>query len=649
MHKGFLIIGLTGPLYSGCSTVANFLESGLSHYAEELRSKRSDVDVLIGKYYRYLRESLGDDEKKESKYTEAQNNLFLEPEKLIMVLHDYGNKEKVMYHKLLNRRLRQLIQQRDLINAFLNGDWPTFKIISLSDMIVKITISNLLNPSEGYSDNIWNNTGLTEPAIEELKRVANKHKGTIDKYDSLFNLGNRNNANYNEIKVDFCRDVDNVFLEIHEAKEKIKNMTTVSDQWLQNLGDNLRGTGDSFKTIDQENKFHLDIIAEEANKYIKYLRKRKDEAKCSHFVLDCLRNPEEVLFFRKRYGSFYLISLYAGKKIRHKRCQEKGKSWSDKQEKRDQGKGNKVEDIHKQNVPGCVLISDYAITNELDNNRLKLRTVRLLALIHEPGCLLPTAEETYMNLAYTLSVRSTCISRQVGAVITNSDGFIIGAGWNDVGSGQLGCSTRCIDDYRKYKDDDCLLSIWRDEFDSFEDKELLRKMDNKNYLCYKDLKSTILIHERIDKLFSQYKNNLEIGNKERLEDEQEKKLNDFADYLKKNLNIKRLEYARSLHAEENAILQVATHGGVGIKGGTIYTTTFPCELCAKKIYQSGITRVVYTEPYPESISEKIFLKDGIRSIRVEQFEGVKSNCYYRLFKSRTDQKDLQKVDKLLEN
>lgn len=85
MHKGFLIIGLTGPLYSGCSTVANFLESGLSHYAEELRSKRSDVDVLIGKYYRYLRESLGDDEKKESKYTEAQNNLFLEPEKLIMV------------------------------------------------------------------------------------------------------------------------------------------------------------------------------------------------------------------------------------------------------------------------------------------------------------------------------------------------------------------------------------------------------------------------------------------------------------------------------------------------------------------------------------------------------------------------------------
>lgn len=53
---------------------------------------------------------------------------------------------------------------------------------------------------------------------------------------------------------------------------------------------------------------------------------------------------------------------------------------------------------------------------------------------------------------------------------------------------------------------------------------------------------------------------------------------EIAQVIKENLGIKQLEYARVLHAEENAILQVATHGGMGISGGTIYTTTFPSEL-----------------------------------------------------------------------
>ena len=111
--------------------------------------------------------------------------------------------------------------------------------------------------------------------------------------------------------------------------------------------------------------------------------------------------------------------------------------------------------------------------------------------------------------------------------------------------------------------------------------------------------------------------------------------------IQNNFSPKRLEYCRALHAEENAILQNAILGGMGIKGGSIFSTTFPCELCAKKIYQSGIKKVIYTEPYPESISEDVFFKDGSNIVELLQFECVKSHSYYRLFKGNVDKKEFQ--------
>ena len=38
-------------------------------------------------------------------------------------------------------------------------------------------------------------------------------------------------------------------------------------------------------------------------------------------------------------------------------------------------------------------------------------------------------------------------------------------------------------------------------------------------------------------------------------------------------------HTRSLHAEENAFLQLARRGSPGIAGGVLYTTASPCELC----------------------------------------------------------------------
>jgi dCMP deaminase len=115
--------------------------------------------------------------------------------------------------------------------------------------------------------------------------------------------------------------------------------------------------------------------------------------------------------------------------------------------------------------------------------------------------------------------------------------------------------------------------------------------------------------------------------------------------LKKDLKVKRLEYCKALHAEENAIIQGAKIGGMGIRGGTMYVTTFPCELCAKKIHQAGINEIVYTEPYPGTISKDIYLEDGVSKVISRQFEGVKPFGYFQLFKPFHDQKEWQELSK----
>lgn len=53
-----------------------------------------------------------------------------------------------------------------------------------------------------------------------------------------------------------------------------------------------------------------------------------------------------------------------------------------------------------------------------------------------------------------------------------------------------------------------------------------------------------------------------------------------------------------LHAETNAIAKVA-RSNESCEGSTLYTTMAPCMDCAKLIYQSGISRVVYKFDYPK--------------------------------------------------
>jgi dCMP deaminase len=75
----------------------------------------------------------------------------------------------------------------------------------------------------------------------------------------------------------------------------------------------------------------------------------------------------------------------------------------------------------------------------------------------------------------------------------------------------------------------------------------------------------------------------------------------------------RTEICRAVHAEQNALLQAARHG-VAIEGADMYTSVQPCVLCTKMIINTGIKRVIYASPYPDSMAMKIAEESGLELI-----------------------------------
>jgi dCMP deaminase len=72
----------------------------------------------------------------------------------------------------------------------------------------------------------------------------------------------------------------------------------------------------------------------------------------------------------------------------------------------------------------------------------------------------------------------------------------------------------------------------------------------------------------------------------------------------------RHELCRGVHAEQNAVIQAA-YFGVSVKDSTIYTTAFPCVLCAKILVNAGITEVVYKDDYVDGLSKSILEESNI--------------------------------------
>lgn len=70
------------------------------------------------------------------------------------------------------------------------------------------------------------------------------------------------------------------------------------------------------------------------------------------------------------------------------------------------------------------------------------------------------------------------------------------------------------------------------------------------------------------------------------------------------LNDREQKYSMIVHAELNALMN-ALYAGVSVKGATLYVYGLPvCSDCTKSVIQSGIERIVITDPYRDEVQEK---------------------------------------------
>ena len=443
------------------------------------------------------------------------------------------------------------------------------------------------------------------------------------------------NENFNSIADQILSDKDNILpltrlwigsplpkndenksdhFEIINAYEKIKQYY---EQWrssgvkhliikaMQDYGDIIRKYGKAFKSESEVlNPKNLFVIPEAIRRLINAYRTTQDS---KYFVIDAFRNPFEIEYFKWRYAEFYLVGILCNEKERKDRLvllpdDFKKISKKEKGQINERTSTNLPEWICSQDINECLRKADIYIDNsEHERVSLKYNLIKLLVLSEEPGCIPPTQNERNMQIAATARMMSGCISRQVGAVVTNKEGYVIGIGWNDPPRNQTPCSLRTGKE---------LINNPTDEvFSEYERKDEFKDFVKENYMtdkpfCFREL-------------HAEMQNKVSSGNS----------------------NDKKLEYARALHAEENALLQAIRNNPQGLDGSILYTTASPCNLCAKKAYHLGIDKIIYIEEYP-GIHIDQTVKAGTRKINIKGFEGVNASAYFRLFASSIPEKDL---------
>ena len=203
-----------------------------------------------------------------------------------------------------------------------------------------------------------------------------------------------------------------------------------------------------------------------------------------------------------------------------------------------------------------------------------------------------------MKIAYTAKLNSGCISRQEGAEVTNEHFSVQSIGWNTVAEGQTPCSLRNLYDLFKDEDEGAFSDFERFNEDFDKEKKILIQ-------AYEPVKT------KLNGL------NLSYCFKDVYTSSKEKQRNNQV-------------HTRSLHAEENAFLQLAKYGTQGIKGGKLFTTASCCELCSKKAYQLGITEIYYIDTYP-GISRSHILESGINRPKMLLFNGAIGRAYVNLY------------------
>lgn len=346
------------------------------------------------------------------------------------------------------------------------------------------------------------------------------------------------------------------------------------------------------------------------------------------FILRSLKHPREVTQLRAIYGKgFVLISVYSPRDTRVKALAEKisRSKFGDKTHAR--AKAERLIEIDEseegtslgQDVRDAFPLADFFVdSSDLDSLRSDIR--RFLHAVLGNRFITPSRDENGMYHARAAALRSADMNRQVGAAIVRPSGEILTLGCNDVP--KAGGDQYWEGDKNDQRD-------FKRGIDSSAQQRVL--MLNELFNRLKD--NGFLIKNDSTKNIDELVRNLTTGK--------------FKEVLKGVSIANLLEFGRSVHAEM-AALSSAARLGIAVEGATLYTTTFPCHMCARHIVAAGIKKVVYIEPYPKSRAEQLH-SDAIAvdpvtlsddHVNFVAFKGISPKQYQEIF----DAGDLRKTD-----
>lgn len=363
---------------------------------------------------------------------------------------------------------------------------------------------------------------------------------------------------------------------------------------------------------------------------ISSLRKKSNEPNLrTAYFINSLKHPDEVQLLRKIYAhGFFLISIYSDEDRRIKYLTETRHIPLDKAKeliKRDTDESVK----HGQHTADTFHLSDFFVNIDGNSDKLQNDIWRIIDLIFGNPYVTPTFDEYAMYMAFSSSLRSADLSRQVGAVITK-DTAILSTGANDVPKFGGGV-------------------YW--PFYSEDHQKIIDLPHGRDFKHGKDSNTQTKI-EIIDEII----NKLPKSVSQKFSEEE---IIELKEHLKSSRLKDITEYGRVVHAEMDAILNCA-RTNISTLNTELFSTTFPCHNCAKHIVASGIKRVVYIEPYPKSKALD-FHKDTIElktikrvsdKVIFEPFVGVGPRSFFNLFSislgSGYEVKRKQKDGKIIE-
>jgi len=311
-------------------------------------------------------------------------------------------------------------------------------------------------------------------------------------------------------------------------------------------------------------------------------------------VLDGIKNWGEADYLRRNEAGFHLVAVDASEETREKRKVGVVSGMLTSAdfaaaEQRDRAEtdawGVLIEE--GQQVEKCVRDADFVLWNDhlllrgtgehlgQDGSleTLQSKVDRLLKTLGAPERFHPTFDEILMSQAVVASMYSQCMQRRVGAVLANTKGQVLAVGQNNVPFPLQSCRAQIGRCHRR------------------EVRELQIADAVSHFVCSK-CAGNLSLDLRCEKCGLDHSAAFE--------------------------GVRNLDFCRAIHAEEAALLDLVHSGASTRDGLRLYSTTFPCALCAKKIVHAGVQSVVFIDPYQGTEAYSI-LRDTDK--RVEHFEG----------------------------